>query len=622
MLEGTGNRAQGTRECSGFGVRRSASRIWSIFVLSFAFVSSLPADESAYAERLTALAEKCDELGLKEQAQVTRGWVIERHPRRQYLFLPAASDSTAPKAGAPEAARQWHKRFMELRRERAAELFAAAKAASDGGKADVAYQLLFEVLREDPDHAEARRVLGYVSSGSEWKLAGAEKATPRQPPYNHPQTGWRARGWWSLETPHFQIASNDQRELKEAEQQLERLDALWRQVFFRYWSTSAALAARFAGGNEPLAPERPKMQVVLFKTQQEYVTHVANNHPKAATTLGLYDDKQRVAYFFGGNKSVYPTWYHEGTHQLFQEAVQGTRDEPGQGRDFWALEGVALYMESLAEHAGYWTVGGWEADRMQFARYRVLSGDLKLPLAQISGLSREQIQKSEDIGRIYTQAAGLGHFFIDGEEGKYRAALVDLLAASYRGQETAGLLERATGQSLAKLDEQYRAFLNVTDDDLAGTPTPERMKNLSLCRTSVTEQGLARLAGCKNLIWLDLSLTAAGDEGLKSFAANTGLKQLFLEGTKVTAASLPLIANFKQLKQLDLSGLPIGDDDLKALAAARSLETLYLTGCPITDAGLEHLRGLKQLEDLDTGGTQVTAEGRKKLRVAIPKLKN
>src|SRR4029079_10149811 len=85
-----------------------------------------------FIKNLTALAAKCDELGLKEQAQITRGWPIERHPRRQYLFLPAASDSTAPKGSAPEAARQWHRRFMELRRERAAELFAAAKGASDG----------------------------------------------------------------------------------------------------------------------------------------------------------------------------------------------------------------------------------------------------------------------------------------------------------------------------------------------------------------------------------------------------------------------------------------------------------------------------------------------------------
>jgi len=363
------------------------------------------------------------------------------------------------------------------------------------------------------------------------------------------------------------------------------------------------------------------MKVVLFKTRQEYANYMAARNPRAANTLGLYDDTNRVSYFFGGDKSVYPTWYHEATHQLFLESVPGLADEPGQDRDFWALEAAALYMESLAEHGTYWTAGGWESDRLQMARYRVRSGDLDLPLAKISDLTREQIQKSADIGRIYTQAAGLGHFLIDGEGGSYRDAFIDLVAAVYRGERTEGLLAMKTGQPLEKLDEQYRAFLNVTDEDIAGTPDVGRLRNLSLCRTSVTDAGVAKFAGSKNLAWVDLSATAATDEGLKNFSNNVGLKQLFLEGCKVTGGALALVGNFKQLEQLDLSRLPIQDDDLKALAGLRLLNTLFLSGCAVTDAGLEHLRGLKQLEQLDMSGTKVTAEGRKRLQTALPKLK-
>ena len=363
------------------------------------------------------------------------------------------------------------------------------------------------------------------------------------------------------------------------------------------------------------------MQAVVFKTRQEYAAHVAGAHPKAATTLGLYDDKQRVAYFYGGDKSVYPTWYHEATHQLFQEAIAGTQNEPGQERNFWALEGTALYMESLAQHAGYWTVGGCEADRLQFARYRVLSGDLALPLARLSALSRDEIQKSDEIGRIYTQAAGLAHFLIDGEGGMYREASIDLLTAIYRGEDAANTLAKATGQPPETLDEQYRKFLNVTDDDLAGIPDPTRMRNLSLCRTSVSGKGLARFTGSKGLQWLDLSFTAATDEGLKPFAANAGLKQLFLEGTKVTDASLPLIGGFKQLESLDLSRLPVTDNGLAAVVGLRNLKTLFLTGCQVSDACLPHLRGLKQLEMLDAEGSWITPDGIKKLRTTLPKLK-
>jgi hypothetical protein len=602
------------------------SRCGALVVLLVDLIAAAPsvgdeANTTSFNGRLADLAARCDEIGLKEQAELTRGWIIPRYPGRQYLFVPAATDSSVPKAGAPDTIKQWHKKFVELRREQAAALFAEAKSASDRRQAARAYQLLHETLREDPDHADARRILGYVKAGSQWRLPDEEKAVPRQPPVNHPKLGWPARGYWNLETPHFQIVTNSKADLTEAGQQLENLHTLWRQIFFSYWSSPEALAARFAGMNEPLARPRPKMQVVLFKTQQEYAAQVAAAHPKAAATLGLYDDKQRIAYFFAGNASVYPTWYHEATHQLFRESLPDAREEPGQARNFWALEGAALYMESLARQGGYWTAGGCEADRLQFARYRVLSGELKLSLAQLTAMPRDELQNSRDIGQIYTQSAGLSHFLIDGQDGKYREPFIELLTAIYRGEDAAETLAKATGQPLRQLDDEYRTFLNVTDNDLAGIPNPLALKNLSLCRSSVTDEGLARFSGSKNLAWLDLSFTAASDAGLKSFAANSGLKQLFLEGTKVTGASLPLIAGFKQLEELDLSGLSIKDDDVAAIASLRLLKTLFLTGCPISDAGLVHLRGLKQLEVLEHSGTQITDEGFNRLRSTIPKLR-
>src|SRR5689334_23062257 len=86
-------------------------------VLVFACSFASAADEAAYRADLVSLAAKCDELDLREQATITRHWPVERHPKRQYLFLPSTSDLTAPKSSTPEAARQWHQRFLELRRQ-------------------------------------------------------------------------------------------------------------------------------------------------------------------------------------------------------------------------------------------------------------------------------------------------------------------------------------------------------------------------------------------------------------------------------------------------------------------------------------------------------------------------
>jgi hypothetical protein len=590
----------------------------------------LAAEPDTYPDRLTALAAKCDELGLKREAEITRGWIIPRHPGRQYLFLPAASDPAAPKGEASDLAKKWYAKFRDYRAEQAETLFAESKQALGAKQPARAYQLLFEVLRENPDHAEARRILGYTKGrGGQWTTPEWEKTTVRRIKGPHAKLGWT--DYILLEGPHFDIVTNhSEREAREASRQLEELYLLWQQIFLRYWANQEGLAARFAGGNEPLARPRPKMQVAIFKNREEYVAKLTPVQPQIGITLGIYRDSDRMSYFYAGGTSVYPTWHHEATHQLFQEAVPGTVDQPGETQNFWAIEGAALYLESLQKrlqkrgHSTFsdtcWTVGGCEADRLQFARYRALSGDFYEPLGRLTTLGRQQLQESPDIRKLYAQSAGLSQFLIDGNGGQYRDAFIDLLTAIYQGRDKPSTLAELTKASFDQLDEQYHQFLNVNDDYLAAIPDIASIKNLSLGRTRVTDAGLAHLAGCKNLEWLDLSLTAAGDDGLKSIAEARGLKQLFLEGNKVTDAGLSTVAGFKQLEELDLSKLAITDDGLKAVAGLKNLKILYLTGSPITDAGLIHLTGLKQLESLETTGTQVTAEGLQKLQASLPKL--
>jgi len=598
---------------------RATSRVLPFLVLLIAR-PAYSAEPASFPGRLAALATKCDELKLPREAEITRGWIIPRHPGRQYLFLPSISDPTAPPATASEYAKQWYARFREYRGEQADVLFAEARQALDANQPARAYQLLYETLRENPHHAEARRILGYKkNAGGQWTTPEWERTTVKVVKGPHPKLGWPS--YWRLEGPHFEIVTNHgEREVREASRQLEDLYVLWQQLFFRYWANQPGLAARFAGGSEPLARPRPKMQVAIFKDRAQYVAKLAPTHPEIGITLGIYLDKDHLSCFYAGDTSVYPTWYHEATHQLFQEGVPGVADNPGQNQNFWAIEAAALFMESLQKHDGYWSAGGCEADRLQFARYRALSGDYYEPLGRLVTLSRQQVQESPDIRKLYAQAAGLSHFLIDGEGGKHREAFIDLLTAVYQGSDKPETLATLTSSPYEQLDEQYHKFLNVTDDDLAAIPDFAQIKNLSLGRTSVTDAGLAHLAGCKNLEWLDLSLTAAGDEGLKSVAAAAGLKQLFLEGSKVTDAGLATLAGFKQLEELDLSKLTITDAGLAAFAGQRNLRILYLSGSPITDAGLAHLKNLKQLETLETSGTQVTPEGRQKLQAALPRL--
>ncbi len=581
-------------------------------------------DES-FAEKLTSLAKKADELGLKDQAALTRSWMIPRYTGRQYLFLPEAKVSLAPKAEASDLEQKWYGKFQELRAAHAKGLFDLAKAESKDNRAARAYQLLHEVLRENPEHAEARRILGYQKVGNTgWSLAKtASQPTPGRKP--HPKYGWAANKYWRHETPHYSIAtSTSAKQAIELGQKMEELHALWRQAFFSFWTNQPALEHRIAGGREALVKEPKKLDVVLFKDREEYVAALKPSEPKIELTTGIYLDKQQTVFLYAGDEKQAATWNHEASHQLFQE-IDRFPPEPGSKGNFWMVEGMALYMESLARHqtsgGSYWTLGGWESDRLQFARYRGLSNDFLLPLEKLAAMNRGDLQASEDIRKIYTQSAGFSHYLMDAQGGLYREPTVRVFQALYEGRDTTGALEKLLGASAAELDRDYVAYLQVTDADLAQLPSPERIRNLSLGRTKVSDKGLAHLAACKNLDWLDLSGTKITDTGLASLKNCTALTQLFLEGTKISDESLKLIGKLSNLEELDLSAVPISDEGLAHLAALKKLKILHVTNSPISDAGLAHLKSLSSLESLETSGTKVTASGLASLRLALPKLK-
>jgi hypothetical protein len=576
--------------------------------------------DAAFDQKLADLAKQCDGLNLPDQATITRRWIIPRHSGRQYFFVPEGTDATAPARNAPHVVQQWHANLMELRREQAERLFEQARSELAADRPALAYRLLFEVLHEDPNHAEARRILGYekLRSGG-WENPYGKGTTVVT--LDHPHFGWQRRTYWRLETEHYSIHTNHSpKEALELARHLEDLHAIWRQAFFSYWTNAEALQHRFAGGTEPLLKKETKLKVVLFKSRQEYASQLAEAEPKIGLTTGIYRVADQTAYFFGGDAAVIPTWYHEGTHQLFQE-MDRFGDEPGKERNFWIIEGAALWMESLARHVGFWTIGGFDADRLQFARYRALSGDFAMPLDKLVTLGREEMQQDADIRKLYAQAAGLTHFLMEAGGGRYAEATTRFIRSVYEQTDKAETLSTLAETDDAALDQAYREFLLVTDADLATITGPARIRNLSLGRTAVTDAGMKHLAGCTNLAWLDLSLTSVGDDGLAAIKDCRQLKQLFLEGTKITDASLPLIGSLAELEELDLSAVRISDDALISLAGLKKLKVLYLTKSPVSDKCLTHLKGLKTLDTLETTGTKITPTGLKNLKLSLPKLK-
>ncbi len=181
-------------------------------------------------------------------------------------------------------------------------------------------------------------------------------------------------------------------------------------------------------------------------------------------TLGIYFDSTRTAYFFAGEEQEPGTLFHEATHQLFHEMRPAARDV-GREANFWIVEGIACYMETLALHDDYATTGGANAGRMPAARHRLLEDDFYVPLAELVRFGMLPLQQDSRLPRLYSQCAGLTDFFMHAADGRYREALVGYLAAVYAGRATTATLAELTGAGYEDLDRQYREFIS------AGSPT-------------------------------------------------------------------------------------------------------------------------------------------------------
>lgn len=544
-----------------------------------------------FARELTILAEKCDSLGLTEQAKITRDWQVRRTSGQRQLFIPVLQDPLKPAPSAPELVQKWYAKFHELRTANAESLFQIARESVSTDAAD-RYRLLHEALRDNPDHALARKALGYVrnKAGTSWEhYAPAPSAAVGKTP--HPKTGWQQGKFWRIESKHWRIATNHSAAAGlDLAKRLEDLHLLWKQTFFDFWSTPADLQAAIEQGI-PLPEPAIQLNVYQFKTRDEYVKFLEPTHPQIKLTQGLYADEQQTTVLYFGDESIHPTWYHEAAHQLFQQ-WRGTPQGVGTKQNFWLVEGAAMYIESLQNHGSYWTVGGWQADRLQIPRYRALNGDKGLPLQQLVALGREQVQSSPDIRKLYSQSAAEAHFLFDSSNPKYRQATTALLREIYRQNDQLTSLAQFSGASLEELDANYLKSLQVTDDDLLNTQGLARLRNLAIGRTQVTEKGLAALAVCTELRWLDLTALPVTDAVFANFKNCKQLDQLFLDGTKITNESIPLISQFVNLEELDLSSVPISDEALPALGKLRKLKTLHLTGSQVTPAGVQKLKSL------------------------------
>ncbi len=524
---------------------------------------------NASLEELLTRHPTCSESVREFVGQLT----LQNDPSREYVFVLPIPQPEA--ASVPD--RRCLDRVARLRMQFAEQLVRFAKRAVTVNP-NQAFRLLNEASLHDPDHRLAKAITrNRVHTKVDVKAKTGRTA--------YPEFGWRKGEYFIVNSPNYSIASNAEKaSVVSLAKNLELLNAAWRQVFFEHWSSARDLSRAISRSGAPRML-KDKFQIVLFATKGDYVNVIRRFEKRARITQGIYIPKTRVAYFHcGDNDELGSTWKHEATHQLFAETGRGVKDA-SLIDNFWLLEGLATYMESLQLRPGYSMVGGLEADRLQFARYRTLGGIGEVSLQTLTAMSQRELQQRTDIPVIYSQSAGVTHFLVR----NHRGAFMRYVDAVYSGRDTKGTLTAATGLTFEELTDEYKRYLMIDDDDLSALDSRATIRNLSLACTNVTDTAVRRVP-LEDVKWFDLGLTSITDQGLERLGTATKLTQLSLFHTKITDATVRRLVNANALVEIDLSGTRITDESIPILMSLPKLKSVELADTKLSADGLQKIR--------------------------------
>jgi len=488
--------------------RAATRRIWPSAAARIAVVvvltTGLPARDATAAETTPRekldeaweaaaadLARRADRGGHAELAALVGGWRLPDTPGRQRVLAIPAALVTPDFIDTPDEEAIWAD-FVAARRTRAAGLFvlaleaarAHAKLATRDERAKetvkqplaqrstTAIALLYEALRDDPDHERARKTGGWVKRDGRWVWPEAAKRLDAGDVAD-PVRGWIMKSQLARPTEprpgrpvarlsdHWKISSQAGPEAAAAlARELELAHDAWRQAFGGFMLEPADLERAFEGRSRPMA--HGPFAATLFAGRAAYVAELEKLEPTIARTLGLYWTPTHTAYFFplgkGDDEPGVSTIHHEAVHQLFAE-TRKTSPLAGERCGFWAVEAAACYVESLTPAEDGWTLGGRDAGRAPAARERLIDDGFYVPLEELCGLGRTELQSDDRLPAIYSQISGLADFFMNGDDSRHREAFVEYLVRIYTGSVSPDTLARLCGTSYADLDDAYRRHM-------------------------------------------------------------------------------------------------------------------------------------------------------------------
>jgi hypothetical protein len=455
-----------------------------------------------FCNQIEKLALFCEEKDLEaEIAQVRSRIIVPDSQSLRVDKLPVEIRPEIP-AGITGDERHWRTQLRHLDDEYAKDLYMQSRAALRQGFPGYAYNLVREAALHDPDHLQVRKILGFVRLGNEWVTPFAFNQTKVKGNVWHEQFGWLPKShvekyiagernfkgrWitaekekelrrdfsaaWEIRTDHYLIKTNVSLERGvEMGKALEDFYGVFNETFAGFFNTPEQLQKLFDGSGKTVRPDQP-YTVHFYRTRDEYLDRLRKLFPSIDQTNGVYMTNDRVAHFYHDpNRDHEGTLFHEATHQLFFESYHSNRTI-SEKNHFWIIEGIACYMESFQRKNGSFSLGNAGYIRFTGARHNLLEKNYYVPLQEFSGYGMQEFQRSPELVKNYTQAAGLARFFMHFDKGRYREALVKHLAQLYssdeRTRERAEGLDVLTGVDFTELDRQYAEDARQTDEQVS-----------------------------------------------------------------------------------------------------------------------------------------------------------
>jgi hypothetical protein len=457
---------------------------------------------------LTDLAGRLAREGNADASRSVRARVHRpSEPDGPSRFAPLP-DVVAPRPAVPKSPAD--ARAEEIQSRSATAFFALAQKAAKANppRYAMAGECLRAIVERTPDHAEARRLLGYVPYQGGWARPFAVEQF-RQGYIDHPVFGWVKADWkphlergelpsppsrgqvrwlsiaeadqlragwkppWRIPTEHFDLQTNVP--LAEAISFGRRLEAfhdLFMALMADVQADYSPLARRFRDPRLTGEPITKRHTVYYFASKEEYREYLRPIYgANIDRSIGFYDPPKsstgrNPAYFFrdpDGDLPVTANLYHEVSHQLLFETA-GRNSYTQNSGNYWVFEGLGTYFETVEPQAdGSLEVGGRIGRRMEEAIRSLVDLGRAIPLDHFVAYDEAAFARDDSaIYLRYQQAMALTVFLMQSHDRSYREGFLDYVRDAYRGRlraSTGRRLPDRVGETYETLEAQLLSFL-------------------------------------------------------------------------------------------------------------------------------------------------------------------